>query len=76
MFWFKIWFLKKILNRSVSFFGQETHEHVKTIKNVVWMPKTVFFRKCIKQSMFSRKGFPPCSDFWFNFALSGPQIEF
>ena len=31
-FGFKIRFLKKNLDRSASFFGQETHEHVKTIK--------------------------------------------
>ena len=31
-FVFKIGFLKKFLNRSVSFLRQETHEHVKTIK--------------------------------------------
>ena len=31
-FWLKIRFLKKFLDRSVSFLRQETHEHVKTIK--------------------------------------------
>ena len=32
MIWIQIWFLKKFLDRSVSFLCQETHEHVKTIK--------------------------------------------
>ena len=31
-FGFKICFLKKFLDRSVSFLCQETHEHVKTLK--------------------------------------------
>ena len=33
MFWVQNLFLEKFLDRSASFFGQETHEHVKTIKN-------------------------------------------
>ena len=32
MFGFKIYFLKKFLDRSASFFGQQTHEHVKALK--------------------------------------------
>ena len=38
-------FLKKFLDRSALFFGQETHEHVQTIKNAVWNQKLSFFRK-------------------------------
>ena len=52
MFWFnfacfgfKIWFLKKFLDRSVSFLGQETHEHVKTIKKRFLETSNVFFAK-------------------------------
>ena len=32
MFWVQNLFLKKFLNRSASFFGQEAHEQVKTSK--------------------------------------------
>ena len=44
-FGFKIRFLKKFLDRSVSFFGQETHEHVKTIKKRCLEAKNNIFRK-------------------------------
>ena len=54
MFWIQIWVLKKFLDRSASFFGKETHDHVKTIRNVVWRPKMEFFIKMhLNKCMFS-----------------------
>ena len=44
-FGFKIVFLKKFLDRSASFFGQETHEHVKTIKKLGLEAKNGIFLK-------------------------------
>ena len=41
----KTCFLRWFHIRSVSFFGQETQEHVETIKNAVWGSKTIFFLK-------------------------------
>ena len=40
-----IGFLKKFLDRSVSFLRQETHEHVKTIKKRCLEAKNHIFRK-------------------------------
>ena len=51
-FGFKIGFLKKFLDRSVSFFGQETQEHVKTIK-----------KRCLEaKNDISSGGFRPRSE--------------
>ena len=40
---FKIVFLKKFLDRSASLFGQETHEHVETIKKLCLETKNTIF---------------------------------
>ena len=41
----KTYFLKYFRRRSASFFGQETHEHVKTIKKHCLKAKNEIFRK-------------------------------
>ena len=50
---FKIGFLKKFLDRSASLFGQETHEHVKTIKKHCLEAKNIIFIKNALKRMFS-----------------------
>ena len=66
----------KCLDRSVSFFGQETREHVKAIKKRCLEAKNVILRKTIlKKGMFP-EGFPPCSDCWSNFAHFGSKTDF
>ena len=76
-FGFKIWFLKTFLDRSASFFGQETHEHVKTIRKRCLEAKNHLFRKMqlTKRHVFP-KVFPPCSDCWSNFAHFGSKTDF
>jgi len=49
---FQNFFLRWFHNRSVSFMRQEIHEQVKIIKNVVWMPKIIFFRKDVFKSRY------------------------
>ena len=52
--------MKKILDRSVSFLRQETHEHVKTIKKRCLEAKNHFFRKnAFKNRCVFPEGFPP-----------------
>ena len=54
MFWVQNLFFKKVLDRSVSFFGQETHEHVRTIKKRCLEAKNYIFRKnAFKNNLFS-----------------------
>ena len=85
-FGFKIGFWKKFLNRSASFFGQETHEHVKIIKNRCLEAKNVFFRKnAFKDKYVFLGGFPPgasathrrvfCLDLFGMFRLSGECLD-
>ena len=53
---FKIGFLKKFLDRSVSFLRQETHEHVKTIKKRCLEAKNMNFSQSVfRKGMFSRR---------------------
>ena len=66
---FKVCFLKKFLDRSASFFGQETHEHIKTIKKMSGgMSGSLLFNSLLKgyrgaqqqqQRFFKRGGVPP-----------------
>ena len=46
-------FLMKFLDDSASFFGQETHEHVKTIKKGCLEAKNGIFVKMHLKKMFS-----------------------
>ena len=59
-FRFKIVFLKEFLDRSASFFGQETHEHVKIMKKRCLEAQMTFFHKNLFKNMFSLC-FPPNS---------------
>ena len=59
-FGFKICFLKKLRDRSVSFFGQETHEHVKTIKKHCLEAKNnIFSKNAFENRYVFLGGFPP-----------------
>ena len=79
-------FMKKFLNRSLSFLRQETHEHVKTIKKRCLEAENAIFRK----NMFKNKHvflgcFPPgaaathrrvfCLDFLGMFRLFGDCLN-
>ena len=64
MCWIQNLVLKKFLDRSASFFGQEAHEHVKTIKNIVWRTNMTFFIKIHLKKVCFPGGFPSrgCGD--------------
>ena len=73
-------FLKKFLDRSVSFLRQETHEHVKTIKKHCLEAKNIIFHKnAFENKYVFLGGFPPgaaaihrrvfCLDFFGMFKL-------
>ena len=70
----KTYFLKQFLDRSASFFGQEIHEHLKTIKKCCVEAKNDDFRKSgFKKDVFSLC-FPPISTFriqnWLFYKIS------
>ena len=53
-------FFQKFLDRSASFFGQETHEHVKTIKKRCLETKnSIFWKNAFKNRYVFQEGFPP-----------------
>ena len=61
LFWVQKGFFEEISRSLCIIFGQETHEHVKTIKkNVVWRQKIKFFVNMhLNIGMFSRRGCLP-----------------
>ena len=60
MLWVQNLFLKKFLDRSVSFLRQETHEHIKTInKRCLEAQKCYFFVDMHLKNMFSWEVSPP-----------------
>ena len=83
---FKLRFLKKFLNRSVSCLRQKTHEPVKTIKKHCLEAKRDIFRKnAFKDRYVFLGGFPPggaathrrvfCLDFFGMFRLLGECLD-
>ena len=62
-FGFKIWCLKRFLDRSVSFLRKETHEHVKTIKKRCLEANNRIFRKHALKKGLCSLCFPPNSTF-------------
>ena len=74
MVWVQSWIMKRFLDRSASFFGQETHEHVKTIKKRCLETKHSIFKYL---EVCFPEGFPSMFRLLVQFLhISDPKLTF